>query len=95
MEQGAGKRAGDVPGLQAELWQRLSVAGVRRSGGIPAEQRLGGAESSARRRSQGRLKEGAGDLGVHAWNGRPVEITAEDLGLAVARAEGAGGGRRG
>ena len=34
---GAGKRAGDAPGPQAELWKRLSVAGVRRSGGNPAE----------------------------------------------------------
>jgi hypothetical protein len=39
--------------------------------------------------------EGAEDLGVRAWNGRPTEITVEDLGLAVARAEGTGGGRWG
>ena len=45
---GAGKRAGDAPGPQAELWKRLSVAGVRRSGGIAAEQRLDVAEQDER-----------------------------------------------
>jgi hypothetical protein len=45
---GAGKRAGDAPGPQAGLWKRLPVAGVRRSGGISAEQRLDVAEQDER-----------------------------------------------
>ena len=84
MEQGVGKRAGDVPGLQAELWQRLSVAGVRRSGRIPAEQRLGGAGSSARQSdASAGLVYGDGDCGARWGAGRSRGCLKEAPGISA------------
>jgi len=92
-----GGELGEVPGVEAELWQWISEAGVERGGATTAAQRCGAAEEGGVRVSGSGLRErgrsGAREAGV-AFKGGGRGSRREGLGEITARiTAGDSGGR--